>query len=58
MIATEDIKKKDLLAFVPDDYLIFKSDVTKSKIYQVLKDKEVDFTKMKSSSLFAYFMME
>ena len=38
MIATEDIKKKDLLAFVPDDYLIFKSDVTKSKIYQVLKD--------------------
>ena len=58
MIATEDIKKKELLAFVPDAYLMFRSNVQKSEIYQILKDKEVDLTKIRPSSLFAYYMME
>ena len=58
MIATENIKNKDLLAFIPDNYLMFKSDVKQSMIYQILKDEEVDFTKIKPSSLFAFYMME
>ena len=58
MIATKHIPKGSLVAFIPDSYLIFKTDVVDSDIYRTMEEKNVDIKSLKYSSTFAVYMME
>ena len=58
MVATEDIKKGDLIVYIPHAYLITKTVARTSPNVQILVEKGIQKSLYKASALFSIYLME